>query len=84
MAFAPRRCVHFRSLRSLCRDTEGFCSNEFEATRFVTAACATLDPLNLRRRLALVPQDLFILSGSIAENICFVRPETSLEQVGRP
>lgn len=54
-------------------------SNEFEAIRFAATVRATLDPLNLRRRFALLSQDLFILSGSIAENICFVRPETSLE-----
>jgi ATP-binding cassette subfamily B protein len=31
-----------------------------------------------------VPQDLVIFSGSIAENIRFVRPEASLDQVRRP
>lgn len=54
-------------------------SNEFEAIRFAAAVRATLDPLNLGQRFALLSQDLFILSRSIAENICFVRPETSLD-----
>lgn len=29
-------------------------------------------------------QDLVIFSGTIAENICFVRPEATLEQMRRP
>lgn len=58
-------------------------SNEFEAICFAATVGATLDPFNLTRRFALLPQDLFILSGSIAENICFVRPETSLDAGGQ-
>ena len=46
-----------------------FARNEFEATRFAAIARATLDAANLRRQFALVPQDLVIFSGSIAENI---------------
>jgi ATP-binding cassette subfamily B protein len=56
----------------------------FEATRFAVTTRATLGPAKLRRQFALVPQDLVIFSGSIAENIRFVRPEASLDQVRRP
>lgn len=51
----------------------------FEATRFAATARETLDPVNLRRQFALVPQDLVIFSGSIAENIRFVgrRPRST-------
>ncbi|WP_407156511.1 hypothetical protein [Bradyrhizobium sp. STM 3557] len=54
----------------------------FETTRF--PADRWRDARFRRSLPALVPQDLVILSGSIAENIRFVRPEPSLEQVRRP
>lgn len=84
MAFASGRRAHRASLRSRGRDTEANRSKRiFEATSFAATARATLSPVNLRRQFALVPQDLIIFSGSIAENIRFVRPEASLEQVRR-
>jgi ABC-type multidrug transport system fused ATPase/permease subunit len=36
---------------------------------------------SLRAQMGLVPQDPFLFSGSIAENICFGRPEASLEEI---
>jgi ATP-binding cassette subfamily B protein len=44
---------------------------------------ANVDPAALRRRIALVPQDLAVFSGSIAENIRFGRPEASAAEVER-
>jgi ATP-binding cassette subfamily B protein len=41
------------------------------------------DPLALRRRIALVPQEAVVLSGSIRENIRFGRPEASDAEVER-
>ena len=41
------------------------------------------DPTALRRRIAIVPQDVVIFEGSIAENIRFGRPEASMEEVER-
>lgn len=38
---------------------------------------ASTDPLALRRRIALVPQDTVIFAASIADNIRFGRPEAS-------
>jgi hypothetical protein len=54
----------------------------FETARF--AADGRCGARFRQSRPALVPQDLVILSGSIAENIRFVRPDLSLEQVRRP
>ena len=42
-----------------------------------------VDPLALRRRVALVPQDTVILAASIRENIRFGRPEASDAEVER-
>jgi ABC-type multidrug transport system fused ATPase/permease subunit len=39
------------------------------------------DPVELRRRLAFVPQDLWLLDGTIAENIAFGRPGATREQI---
>jgi ATP-binding cassette, subfamily B, bacterial len=44
---------------------------------------ADVDPLALRRRIALVPQEAAVLSGSIRENIRFGRPEASDAEVER-
>lgn len=47
---------------------------------------AAADPAAVRRRLALVPQDVVIFSGTVRENIRLGRPEASnaeIEQVGR-
>lgn len=40
-----------------------------------------LDPRDLRRHIALVPQDTAIFGASIAENIAYGRPEASREEV---
>lgn len=40
-----------------------------------------LDPRDLRRHIALVPQDTAIFGTSIAENIAYGRPEASREDV---
>jgi ABC-type multidrug transport system fused ATPase/permease subunit len=40
-----------------------------------------LDPHELRRAVALVPDDGFLFSASVRENIAYARPEASLEQV---
>jgi ATP-binding cassette subfamily B protein len=37
---------------------------------------------SLRRQVALVPQDAWIVDGTIADNIAFGRPEASLAQIG--
>ena len=42
---------------------------------------ADLDPLALRRHIALVPQDTVIFAASIADNIRFGKPEATMEQV---
>ena len=44
---------------------------------------ATLDPRELRKRIAVVAQDSVIFSGSIADNIRYGRPEASDEEVRR-
>ncbi len=41
------------------------------------------DPLALRRRIALVPQDTVIFAASVRENIRFGRPEASDAEVER-
>ena len=40
-----------------------------------------LDPLALRRRVALVPQEPVVLAASIRENICFGRPEAGEAEI---
>ena len=42
-----------------------------------------LDPMELRRHIALVPQTVEVFSGSIAENIGFGRPEASAKEIVR-
>ncbi|MGN6516191.1 MAG: ABC transporter transmembrane domain-containing protein [Rhizomicrobium sp.] len=44
---------------------------------------ADLDPIALRQNIALVAQDPVIFSGTIADNICYGRPEASDEDVRR-
>jgi ATP-binding cassette subfamily B protein len=41
------------------------------------------DPTAVRRRIAVVPQDVVVFDGSIAENIRFGRPDASAEDVER-
>jgi ATP-binding cassette subfamily B protein len=40
-----------------------------------------VDPRELRRRIALVPQEVAIFAGSAAENVRFGRPEASDEEI---
>ena len=40
-----------------------------------------VDPRELRRHMAVVPQDTFIFSGTVFENIQFGRPDASREEV---
>jgi ATP-binding cassette subfamily B protein len=42
---------------------------------------ASVDPLALRRRIALVPQDPIVFAASVGDNIRFGRPEASEAQV---
>jgi len=44
---------------------------------------AEADPAEVRRRLALVPQEPVIFSGTVAENIRFGRPEASDDEIRR-
>jgi ATP-binding cassette subfamily B protein len=44
-------------------------------------ALPDLDPADLRRHIALVPQDTAIFGASIAENIAYGRPDASREEV---
>jgi len=51
------------------------------AIRLNGAGLTELDPQDLRRHIALVPQDTAIFGASIAENIAYGRPEASREDV---
>nr|WP_282449368.1 ABC transporter transmembrane domain-containing protein [Roseibium sp. CAU 1639] len=51
------------------------------AIRLNGASLTDLDPQDLRRHIALVPQDTAIFGASIAENIAYGRPEASREEV---
>jgi ATP-binding cassette subfamily B protein len=51
--------------------------------RFDGTPLVEVDPLALRRRIALVPQDGSIFAGSVRENIRFGRPEASDGEVER-
>jgi ATP-binding cassette subfamily B protein len=42
-----------------------------------------LDPLALRREIAIVPQDTFVFAASAAENIAIGRPEADAEAIRR-
>jgi ATP-binding cassette subfamily B protein len=50
---------------------------------FDGVALTALDPLALRRRMSLVPQDTVIFSASIRENIRFGRPDATDAEVAR-
>ncbi len=39
------------------------------------------DPLSYRQRLAVVPQEVFLFSGTVLENILYARPDASMEEV---
>ncbi len=51
------------------------------AVRFDGVRVSDADPQDLRRRIALVPQDTAIFAASIAENIRFGRPEATMEEI---
>jgi ATP-binding cassette subfamily B protein len=51
--------------------------------RFDGVDTAELDPVELRRHIALVAQDPVIFSGSLADNIRYGRPEASEDEVRR-
>jgi ATP-binding cassette, subfamily B, bacterial len=51
--------------------------------RFDGTPLVDVDPVALRRRIALVPQDAVIFAASIRENIRFGRPEASDAEVER-
>ena len=53
------------------------------SVKFDGVPLADVDPLALRRRIALVPQDAIVFAASIRENIRFGRPEASDAQVER-
>jgi ATP-binding cassette, subfamily B, bacterial len=53
------------------------------AISFDGARLVDVDPIALRRRMALVPQDAVIFAASIRENIRFGRPEASDPEVER-
>jgi len=42
---------------------------------------AHADPLALRQRIALVPQEAVIFASSVTENVRYARPEASIEEV---
>ena len=42
-----------------------------------------LDPAELRRIIGFVPQETFLFSGTVAENIAFGRPEATREEILR-
>jgi ATP-binding cassette subfamily B protein len=53
------------------------------AIRFDSVPIADLDPIALRRHIALVPQDTVIFAASITDNIRFGRPDASDADVKR-
>jgi ATP-binding cassette subfamily B protein len=53
------------------------------AIRFDGIDIAQADPQELRRNIALVPQEVAVFAASIAENIRFGRPEASDDDVSR-
>ena len=53
------------------------------AVTFDGVRCNTVDPAELRGRIALVPQDVAIFATSISDNIRFGRPDASDEEVAR-
>jgi ATP-binding cassette subfamily B protein len=44
---------------------------------------AAADPRELRRRIALVPQDTAIFGASVADNIRFGRPDATMAEIAR-
>jgi ATP-binding cassette, subfamily B, bacterial len=53
------------------------------AIAFDGVRIADVDPRELRRRIALVPQDTAIFGASVADNIRFGRPDASMEEIAR-
>jgi len=53
------------------------------AIAFDGVRIADVDPRELRRRIALVPQDTAIFGASIADNIRFGRPDATMEEIAR-
>src|SRR5262249_27156922 len=53
------------------------------AITFDGVRLADADPAELRRRIALVPQDVAVFAASVADNIRFGRPEASDAEVKR-
>ena len=51
------------------------------AVRLDAVDLRLLDPAGLRQKMSLVPQDTWILDGTIADNIAFGRPDASPEDV---
>jgi ATP-binding cassette, subfamily B, bacterial len=51
--------------------------------RFDGVDIGAADPQELRRRIALVPQDVVVFAASVAENIRFGRPEASDAEIKR-
>ena len=60
-----------------------FYDPEAGAVTFDGMRIADADPGELRRRIALVPQDTAVFAASVAENIRFGRPEATLADVRR-
>jgi ATP-binding cassette subfamily B protein len=53
------------------------------AIAFDGVRIADVDPRELRRRIALVPQDTAIFGASIADNIRFGQPDATMEEIAR-
>jgi ATP-binding cassette, subfamily B, bacterial len=53
------------------------------AIAFDGVRIADVDPRELRRRIALVPQDTAIFGASVADNIRFGRPDATMEEIAR-
>jgi ATP-binding cassette subfamily B protein len=53
------------------------------AITFDGVRIAAADPRELRRRIALVPQDTAIFGASVADNIRFGRPDATMEEIAR-
>jgi ATP-binding cassette subfamily B protein len=53
------------------------------AIAFDGVGIADVDPRELRRRIALVPQDTAIFGASVADNIRFGQPDATMEEIAR-
>ncbi len=42
---------------------------------------ATYDPLSYRQRIAVVPQEVYLFSGTLLENLLYARPDASEEEL---